>query len=122
MYTLAVSDYIMVAHAPNGATYAIEAEFRAPRLDELNALIDPAQARSELRRILDAIDRTNLDALPALAGQSTTPAFLAHQLFQALTRACVDGALGDGGRTVTTIKVTLRESPVVSTSYEGSLV
>lgn len=99
MYTLAVNDHTMVAHAQCGATYAVEAAFRAPRLDGLNMLIDRA-----------------------LAGQSTAPAFLAHQLFQALTRACVDGALGDGGRTVTTIRVTPRERPTVSTAYKGSLV
>ena len=122
MYSLAISDHVMVAHAPAGATYVIDVEFRAPRLDDANGLVDPALARAELRRVLDSIDRVNLDTLPALAGQVTTPAFLAHQLFQALARACVDGALGEGGQSVTTIRVRLRESPVVWTAYEGSLV
>ena len=99
MYSLTVCDHIMVAHSfrgaefgpaqrLHGATFAVEAEFRAPRLDQLNLLIDIGLARTELRRVLDAVDYNNLDDLPAFAGQNTTTEFMAHHIFMQLAEAC----------------------------------
>ena len=69
MYSLTVCDHVMIAHSFNGAafgpaqrlhgaTYAVEAEFRAERLDALNLLVDIGLARAELRRALDTFDET----------------------------------------------------------------
>jgi len=132
MYSLTVCDHIMVAHSfrgaafgpaqrLHGATFAVEAEFRAPRLDPLNLLIDIGLAKAELRRILDTLDYNNLDELPALAGQNTTTEFMAQHIFTLLAQACRSGALGDGGRAVSGLKVLLRESPLAWAAYEGNL-
>ena len=56
MFSLTVSDHIMIAHSfrgaefgpaqrLHGATFVVEAEFRAPQLDHLNLLVDIGLAR-----------------------------------------------------------------------------
>ena len=132
MYSLTVCDHIMIAHSfagaefgpaqrLHGATFAVEAEFRAPRLDRLNLLIDIGLARDELRRILAAVDYRNLDEVPAFAGQNTTTEFMAHYVFTQLAAACRAGVLGDGGKAVSGIKVLLRESPLAWAAYESEI-
>jgi 6-pyruvoyl-tetrahydropterin synthase len=132
MYSLTVCDHIMIAHSfsgaefgpaqrLHGATFVVEAEFRAPRLDPLNLLIDIGLARDELRRVLAVVDYRNLDDVPAFAGQNTTTEFMAHYIHGRLAEACRAGVLGDGGRAVASIKVLLRESPLAWAAYEGSL-
>jgi 6-pyruvoyl-tetrahydropterin synthase len=132
MFSLTVCDHIMIAHSfqgaefgpaqrLHGATYAVEAEFRAPQLDHLNLLIDIGLAKTELRRILDTVDYNNLDTLPALAGQNTTTEFMACHIYGLLAAALKAGVMGEGGQAVTGLKVLLRESPVAWAAYEGAL-
>jgi 6-pyruvoyl-tetrahydropterin synthase len=132
MYSLTVCDHIMIAHSfhgaefgpaqrLHGATFVVEAEFRAPQLDHHNLLIDIGLAKTELRRILDAVDYSNLDELPTLAGQNTTTEYMAFHIFGQLVTACANGTMGDGGKAVTGIKVLLRESPFAWAAYEGSV-
>jgi 6-pyruvoyl-tetrahydropterin synthase len=132
MFSLTVCDHIMIAHSfrgeafgpaqrLHGATYAVEAEFRAPRLDELNLLIDIGLARTVLRRILDTVDYRNLDEEPAVAGRNTTTEYMAFHIWSKLAEACRGGALGTGGRSVSALKVLLRESPVAWAGYEGRI-
>lgn len=132
MYSLTVCDHIMIAHSfqgaefgpaqrLHGATYAVEAEFRAPRLDRLNLLIDIGLAKTELRRILDTVDYNNLDTLPALTGQNTTTEFMAAHIHGLLSEALRAGVMGDGGQAVTSLKVLLRESPVAWAAYEAEI-
>jgi 6-pyruvoyl-tetrahydropterin synthase len=132
MFSLTVCDHIMIAHSfagaefgpaqrLHGATFVVEAEFRAPRLDHLNLLIDIGLARDELRRILADVDYRNLDDAPAFAGQNTTTEFMAHYIYGRLADACRSGALGDGGRAVARIKVLLRESPLAWAAFEDDL-
>ncbi len=132
MYSLTVCDHIMIAHSfqgaefgpaqrLHGATYAVEAEFRAVKLDHLNLLIDIGLAKTELRRILDSVDYHNLDTLPALAGQNTTTEFMAAHIHALLAEALRGGVMGQGGRAVSSLKVLLRESPVAWAAYESDI-
>ncbi len=132
MYSLTVCDHVMVAHSfqgaafgpaqrLHGATYAVEAEFRAPRLDPLHLLIDIGLARTELHRVLETIDYRNLDEVPAFAGVNTTTEYLAFHLHGLLAAACREGQLGDGGKSVGALKVLLRESPVAWAAFEGPI-
>jgi 6-pyruvoyl-tetrahydropterin synthase len=132
MFSLTVCDHIMVAHSfrgeefgpaqrVHGATFVVEAEFRAERLDELELLIDIGLARAELRRLLDTLDYRNLDEVEALSGRNTTTEYLAFHIFGLLREACRDGRLGAGGRNVQGIKVTLRESPLAWAAFEGAI-
>ena len=130
MFSLTVCDHIMIAHSfrgaefgpaqrLHGATFVVEAEFRAPKLDHLQLLVDIGLAKVELRRILDTVDYTNLDDQPALAGSNTTTEYMAFHIHGLLAAACRDGRLGDGGRAVAALKVLLRESPNAWAAYEG---
>jgi len=132
MFSLTVCDHIMVAHAfrgaafgpaqrLHGATFVVEAEFRAPALDDLGILFDIGLARAELRRILDALDYRNLDEVPELAGRNTTTEVLAQHIWTRLADALRAGLLGEGGRRVVSAKVLLRESPLAWAAFEGPL-
>jgi 6-pyruvoyl-tetrahydropterin synthase len=130
MYSVTVVDHVMIAHSfrgeefgpaqrLHGATFIVEAEFRAPALDWLNLVVDIAAAKAELRRILDTLDYRNLDAEPQFAGQNTTTEFLCAHIHRLLSAALAEGRLGDGGRAVTGLKVLLRESHIAWAAFEG---
>ncbi|MDE2199838.1 MAG: 6-carboxytetrahydropterin synthase [Rhodospirillales bacterium] len=130
MFSLTVTDHIMIAHSfagavfgpaqrLHGATFAVEAEFRAPALDSANLLVDIGLARTALRAILAPLDYRNLDEVDEFAGQNTTTEFMARHIHARLAAACRAGTLGDGGRDVATLKITLRESPVAWAAFEG---
>lgn len=130
MFSLTVSDHMMIAHSfsgeefgpaqrVHGATFVVEAEFRAPRLDRLNLLVDIGLARQELRRALDTLDYRNLDDEAAFQGVNTTTEFLAAHIHGLLRGALREGRLGPGGAAVGWLKVTLRESPNAWAAFEG---
>jgi 6-pyruvoyl-tetrahydropterin synthase len=130
MYSLTVCDHIMIAHSfqgeefgpaqrMHGATFAIEAEFRAPSLDHHQLLVDIGLAKRELRRILDTVDYSNLDENPELKGINTTTEYMAFHIHRLLSSACLDGRLGDGGRAVVSLKILLREAPTAWAAFEG---
>jgi 6-pyruvoyl-tetrahydropterin synthase len=132
MYSLTVADHIMIAHSftgevfgparrVHGATFVVEAEFRAPALDELDLLVDIGLARAELRRVLDGVDYRNLDDVEAFRGRNTTTEFMARHIHDGLAAACRDGALGAGGRAVVALRVVIRESPLAWAAYEADL-
>ena len=132
MFSLTVCDHIMIAHSfrgqefgpaqkLHGATFTVEAEFRAPKLDSLQLLIDIGLAKAALRHVLDALDYSNLDDNPAFEGTNTTTEYVAFHIHSLLAAACRDGRLGEGGRVVSGLKVVLRESPNAWAAYEGPI-
>jgi 6-pyruvoyl-tetrahydropterin synthase len=132
MFSLTVCDHIMIAHSfrgeefgpaqnLHGATFAVEAEFRAAKLDNLQLLVDIGRAKAVLRDLLDALDYRNLDDHPAFEGINTTTEYLAFHIHGLLAAACGDGRLGEGGRAVAGLKVVLRESPNAWAAYEGPI-
>jgi len=132
MFSLTVCDHIMIAHSfrgeefgpaqkLHGATFAVEAEFRADKLDQLQLLIDIGLAKTELRRILDTLDYSNLDDNALFKNVNTTTEYVAFHIHGLLAAARRDGRLGDGGRTVTSLKILLRESPNAWAAYEAPI-
>jgi len=132
MYSLTVCDHIMVAHSfrgaefgpaqrLHGATFAVEAVFRAPNLDHLHLLVDIGLAKVELRKALDGLDYRNLDGEPAFAGLNTTTEFLCAHIHGLLAAALKEGKLGSQSGNVTALKVLLRESPNAWAAYEGDI-
>lgn len=132
MYSLTVCDHVMIAHSfrgevfgpaqrLHGATYAVEAEFRAPALDPHGLVVDIGLARAELRRALDSFDYRNLDELPQFAGRNTTTEFMAAHVHGLLVAALKEGRLGEAGRRVTSLRVLLRESPLAWAAYEAAV-
>jgi 6-pyruvoyl-tetrahydropterin synthase len=130
MFSLTVVDHIMIAHSfrgeafgpaqrLHGATFVVEAEFRAPKLDDLHLLVDIGLAKDHLRAILAPMDYRNLDAEPVFAGKNTTTEYLCLHIHGLLAEACRTGVLGDGGRAVAGLKILLRESHVAWAAFEG---
>ena len=132
MYSLTVCDHIMIAHSfqgeefgpaqrLHGATFAVEAEFRAPVLDHHQLLVDIGLAKTELRRVLETLDYSNLDDNPLLKGINTTTEHMAYHIHGLIAAACAEGRLGEGGRVATSLKILLREAPTAWAAFEGPL-
>ncbi|MEC8951570.1 MAG: 6-carboxytetrahydropterin synthase [Acidobacteriota bacterium] len=132
MYSLNVRDHFMIAHSLrgpvfgpaqnlHGATYVVDATFRRPILDADGLVVDIGQASACLKAILADLDYRNLDDEPRFSESNTTTEFLAREIFDRLVQAIRDGKLGDNARGVTTLCVTLKESPVAWASFEGEV-
>lgn len=132
MYSLNVRGHFMIAHSfqgeifgpaqrLHGATYVVDATFRRRELDADGLVVDIGRAEARLKAILGELDMRNLDEVPAFAGRNTTTEFLARVIFDRLSAAIYEGALGEGGRGVSAIRVTLHESHVAWASYEGEV-
>jgi 6-pyruvoyl-tetrahydropterin synthase len=133
MYSLAVSDHVMIAHSfrgsvfgpaqqLHGATYAVELEFRRAALDAHGLVCDIGLALQLLREVLAEFNYRNLDELPQFAGRNTTTEFLAGEVFQRVRARVAAGAVGPGtAGALASLRVVLRESPVAWAAFEGPL-
>jgi 6-pyruvoyl-tetrahydropterin synthase len=129
-YALTVRDHMMIAHSftgemfgpaqrLHGATYVVDATFRAPTLDADGVVVDIGRAGDALRGILSSLSYRNLDDEPEFAGVNTTTERLCSVVAERLVAVARDGGLG--GSTLSGIQVTLHESHVAWASYEVSL-
>jgi 6-pyruvoyltetrahydropterin/6-carboxytetrahydropterin synthase len=133
MYSVAVSDHIMIAHSfrgeifgpaqrLHGATYGVEAEFRRVSLDAEGLVCDIGRAIEVLKEVLAPLAYRDLDTVPDFAGQNTTTEFLAGWIFRRLAEQANAGTLGAGtAGALHSIRVVLRESPLAWAAYEGEL-
>jgi 6-pyruvoyltetrahydropterin/6-carboxytetrahydropterin synthase len=133
MYSLAVSDHVMIAHSfvgavfgpaqqLHGATYAVEMELRRESLDGDGLVCDIGLALSLLKEVLGTLNYRNLDDLPEFRGRNTTTEFLAGEIFRRLKARIAAGALGAGiADALDSMRVVLRESPVAWAAFEGPL-
>ncbi|KRB36790.1 6-pyruvoyl trahydropterin synthase family protein [Microbacterium sp. Root180] len=129
-YSLTVRDHIMIAHSLtgeafgpaqrlHGATYVVDATFRAAALDDDGVVVDIGRASEVLRGILSLLSYRNLDEEPEFAGVNTTTERLCGVIAEKLVLAAREGSLG--AARLTGIGVTLRESHVAWASYEVEL-
>jgi 6-pyruvoyl-tetrahydropterin synthase len=133
MYTVTVSDHVMIAHSfrgavfgpaqrLHGATYTVEATFRRHELDADGIVCDIGRALELLKSVLAPLAFANLDELPEFAGRNTTTEFLAGWLHGRLKAAAADGALGAGtAGALHSLNVVLRESPLAWAGYDAPL-
>ena len=133
MFTVGIRDHVMIAHSfrgelfgpaqrLHGATYIVDVELRTPSLaGPDNVVVDIARAHEALRAVLGRLAFANLDELPEFAGVNTTTEFLARFVFERMAEAARAGALGPGGASLSSMKVTLHESHVAWASYEAEL-
>lgn len=133
MYSLAVSDHIMIAHSfvgdvfgpaqqLHGATYAVEIEVRRAQLDGNGLVCDIGLALETLKAVLSEINYRNLDDIAEFRGRNTTTEFLAGEIFRRMKTRIAAGALGAGtAGALTHMRVVLRESPVAWAAFEGPL-
>jgi 6-pyruvoyl-tetrahydropterin synthase len=132
MFSVTVRDHMMIAHSlrgavfgpaqrMHGATYTVEATFRAVALDEDGIVVDIGLAGEFLHSLVAGLTHSNLDENPDFAGVNTTTEVLARHLADALAAAARAGQLGPGARQLSGIAVTLQESPVAAAGYERPL-
>lgn len=129
-YSLTVRDHMMIAHSftgeefgpaqrLHGATYVVDASFRAVELDASGVVVDIGRASDALRGILSTLSYRNLDDEPEFRGVNTTTERLCRVVAERLVEAARAGSLG--GAPLTGIAVTLHESHIAWASYEVSL-
>ncbi|HXP74767.1 MAG TPA: 6-carboxytetrahydropterin synthase [Stellaceae bacterium] len=133
MYTLAVSDHVMIAHSfvgeifgpaqqLHGATFAVEIEVRRAQLDADGLVCDIGRALATLKEILAPLNYRNLDELPEFRGRNTTTEFLAGEIFRRLKPRIAEGALGPGtAGALASLRIVVRESPLAWAAFEGPL-
>ena len=132
MFSVTVRDHMMIAHSLrgevfgpaqrlHGATYIVDATFRRATLDADGIVVDIGRAAEALRRVVAELGYRNLDDEAELAGMNTTTEALARVVADRLAERARAGALGDGGRDLDGLAVTLHESHVAWASYERAL-
>ncbi|HEY2296981.1 MAG TPA: 6-carboxytetrahydropterin synthase [Jatrophihabitans sp.] len=130
MYSVTVRDHMMIAHSfdgevfgpaqrLHGATFVVDATFRAEALDVNGIVVDIGAASTALHEVLGGFTYRNLDELPEFASVNTTTEVLAHVIAAGIAERVHDGALGS--TTATALVVTLHESHIAWASYERPL-
>ena len=130
MFGVTVRDHMMVAHSfrgevfgpaqrLHGATYVVDATFRADALDADGVVVDIGRASDALRGILATLSYRNLDDAPEFAGVNTTTERLCSFVAERLVEAVREDGLG--ARNLTGIEVTLHESHVAWASFAVTL-
>jgi 6-pyruvoyl-tetrahydropterin synthase len=109
------------AQALHGATYVVDATFRATELDADGIVVDIGLATQELHAVVADLSYRNLDDDPSLAGVNTTTETLAKVVADRLADRIAAGALGESARRAASLEVVLHESHVASAGYERSL-
>jgi 6-pyruvoyl-tetrahydropterin synthase len=131
-YSVTVRDHIMIAHSftgeifgpaqrLHGATFVVDATFRAPALDDDGVVVDIGRASEALRGILSSLSYRNLDDEPEFQGINTTTERLCSIIAERLVAAVRAGDLGAGASGLSGLAVTLHESHIAWASFEVTL-
>lgn len=132
MFSVEVRDRIMIAHSlpdpffgpaqkMHGATFVVDVAFMREQLTPKNVVVDIGAALKVLSDTLKPLAYQNLDEMPQFAGKLTTTEFMAKYIFDEIARAARGGALGEDGRDLAKIRVTLHETDLARASYEGPI-
>jgi 6-pyruvoyl-tetrahydropterin synthase len=132
LFTVEVRDHIMIAHsfrgavfgpaqALHGATFVVDAAFKAETLDANGIVIDIGRAHEALKEILKPLNYRNLDEAPEFKGKNTTTEFLTKYIFDRLAHHAREGDLGRAGRELDAIRIAISESHVARAIYEADL-
>ena len=132
MFSVTVRDHMMVAHSfrgdvfgpaqqLHGATFVVDATFRRAELDADGIVVDIGRAAAALRAVVGELSYRNLDDDPSLAGRNTTTEVLAQVVADRLAERIEAGELGETGRAVSALTVTLHESHIAWAAYERAL-
>jgi 6-pyruvoyl-tetrahydropterin synthase len=126
LYSLCVTDFVMIAHSlageffgpaqrMHGATLTIDAELRTRELDDHGVVMDIGVLRERLRAALATLDYRNLDEHPGFPARGSTTERIARYVTDTLASEL--GTLPEG----TSLKLTVHESPVARVAYEREL-
>ena len=132
MFAVEVRDRIMIAHSlpdpffgpaskMHGATFVVDVAFFRETLTKQNVVVDIGAALDVLNKTLKPLAYQNLDELPQFKSKLTTTEFLCRHVFDAMAKAAQDGALGDDGKGLAKIRVTLHETDLARAWFEGTV-
>jgi 6-pyruvoyl-tetrahydropterin synthase len=132
VFSVTVRDHMMIAHSfrgevfgsaqrLHGATFLVDATFRRAALDADGIVVDIGRAAQELHAVMTELTYRNLDEEPAFAGMNTSTEALARVVADRLADRVRAGALGEAGRELDGLIVTLHESHIAWASYERPL-
>jgi 6-pyruvoyl-tetrahydropterin synthase len=132
VFSVTIRDHMMIAHSLrgevfgpaqrlHGATYVVDATFRRATLDDDGIVVDIARAAQALRAVVAELGYRNLDDEVGFVGVNTTTEVLARVVADRLADRARTGGLGDGGRQLDGLTVTLHESHVAWASYDRPL-
>ena len=132
MFAVEVRDRIMIAHslpgpffgpaqALHGATFVVDAAFFRDTLTRQNVVVDIGAAHELLRKALQPLTYRNLDEAKEFQDALTTTEYLCKYIFDKIADGARGGALGEDGKSLAKIRVTLHESDVARAFFEGAL-
>ena len=130
MFAVEVRDRIMIAHSlphpffgpaqgMHGATFVVDVAFFRETMTAQNVVVDIGAALDVLSRTLKPLAYKNLDEIPEFKGQLTTTEFLAKHIFDRVVEAARSGGLGEDGKGLSRIRVTLHETDLARAWFEG---
>ncbi|MEZ5852120.1 MAG: 6-carboxytetrahydropterin synthase [Hyphomicrobiaceae bacterium] len=130
MFAVEVRDRIMIAHSlpdpffgpaqgMHGATFVVDVAFFRETMTRQNVVVDIGAALDVLSKTLKPLGYKNLDELPQFKGKLTTTEFLCKYIFDAMVAAATSGALGEDGKSLARIRVTLHETDLARAWFEG---
>ena len=131
-YALKIREHIMIAHSlpdaafgraegMHGATFIVNVTFFREKLSDKNILVNIGLAHEVLKAVLAPLNYQNLDEKQEFKGKLTTTEFLCRHIFDQLAEVIADGMLGEDGKALSRMRVTLQESHVARVWYEGAL-
>lgn len=109
------------AEGMHGATFIVNVTFFREKLNDKNIIVNIGLAREVLKAVLAPLNYQNLDRKTEFEGKLTTTEFLCRYIFDQLCDVIADGMLGDDGKALSRLRVTLQESHVARVWYEGAL-
>ena len=130
MFAVEVRDRIMIAHSlpdpffgpaqnMHGATFVVDVAFMREELTPQNVVVDIGAALDVLNKTLKPLAYQNLDTLAEFSGKLTTTEFLCRHIFDKIAAAAASGTLGEDGKGLARIRVTLSETDLARAWYEG---
>ena len=131
MYSITVRNNILIAHSlpgevfgpaqnMHGATYVVDAEFFAEKVNKYNIIMDLGVVTDILSDVLKFYSYKNLDEVEEFTGIITSTEFLAKDIYDRICANLKNNYLSDY-QSLNKLKITLTESNVAWASFEQEI-
>ena len=131
MYSITVRNNILIAHSlpgevfgpaqnMHGATYVVDAEFFAKKVNKYNIIMDLGVVTTILAEVLKFYSYKNLDDVDEFKGVITSTEFLAKDIYERICVRLKNDYLDDYHQ-LHKIKITLTESNVAWAAFEQEI-
>ena len=128
MYSITVRNNILIAHSlpgevfgpaqnMHGATYVVDAEFFAEKVNKYNIIMDLGVVTDILSDVLKFYSYKNLDEVEEFKGIITSTEFLAKDIYDRISSKLKNNYYSDY-QSLNKLKITLTESNVAWASFE----